>query len=109
MDVLQAPLGIALRIDAEGLVEEVIPGRGDFLSADFAIEEHSLYLESENDVEIVADLVRVDPDRSEVWAVNVLEKLLLREGGEMGEVLYRNGEPFIPEGGASPNMSLPEE
>ena len=90
-------------------MEEVIPGLWHLLRGDLSIEEHALDTEAEDDVEVVADLVRVNPDRGEVRAVDVLDKLVQLHGGECGEVFHRYREPLLPKGFATTYVGFPEE
>src|SRR5207237_8662788 len=63
VDVLQGPLSVVRRFDPEVLDHLGVPGLRNVLHLEATLEEVVLDLETKQDVEVVSDLVGLDPDQ----------------------------------------------
>jgi hypothetical protein len=76
--VLQTALGVVLRANTQILLHPVVPDRGHLTDRQVTADEVSFYLPPEDDVEVVGQLVGLDPD--EIVVVHAVCGLVERVG-----------------------------
>ena len=70
MDVLQCALSVVGHVEPKVRLEERVPRLGEVFDLERALEQLVLQLESQQDVHVVRDLVRLDADQRWVCPVD---------------------------------------
>src|SRR5713101_3028145 len=109
VDVLQDSLTIVGYIEAEVRLERLVPRLGQIANLESAVEHVVLQLESQQDVKVVSDLVRLDPDERRVRLVDrAVERLGIDALERLGKRPLQAREEVIPERKAASDQVLPQ-
>ena len=88
VDVLEDAAGVVGDLEAEVVAVARVPGLGQVLEREVVLEDLQLELEADQDVEVVGDLVGLDPDQRALDAVGGAEELVDVDRAEgVGEAL----------------------
>src|SRR5260370_11472059 len=108
MDVLKTAVCVSGDLQAEHLLEFLVPAGGEMGDGKFALDQFDLDLETEDDVQIVGHLIRLDADEGRRNTVHGSGDLFRRKPGQLGEMAAHGGMPMLPKGEASADVIFPE-
>ncbi len=109
MNILQNTICVVLRYCSKEIPCLFAPRVGQLLHRELFPNEHTLQLESQDDVETVGHLVRLNADVAWLHHVDRTIELLNVHAGELlREMLFDNRVEVVPERTTSPDNVFPE-
>ena len=108
MNILQATLGILWHFQAEHFLKLFVPESGNVAGLELALDESDLDFESQDDVQIVSDLVSLNTNEGGRDPIDGDRKLRRRQTFEVRKMLARDGMPMLPKGRVPPHVVFPK-
>lgn len=108
VDVLQAAVGVLGDLQAEGFLKLLVPIRRHVGHGELALDQFHLDLKAQDDMQIIGDLVRLDPDEGWLDVVYRTRDLRGREPAQFRKMFACDGMPVLPEGFAPADVIFPE-
>ncbi len=109
MHVLQYAQRVIRHVDAEIFLDLGVPGLGQVLDLQRAVDQRRLDVGAQHHMEIIGQLIRLDPDEAGTAAVDGAVEFLCRHVAELlGIKRLSGGEVDVPEGPGAADMVFPE-